>query len=162
MKCLAGNRTWDLWFEIWDPEMGFIVVIFTIPPSPSSISILMASSWYAGRSTWYIWRETWSEQKLRIQSWTARHERSHAVVSSPRSFFYFISFGWFSKTCYAMARSRPFIERRTGSGAYAAIGKRFSERISVGTWFKILSGDTDYSRIDLRGYQISSSLLAVL
>ncbi len=43
-----------------------------------------------------------------------------------------------------------------------SIGKRFSERISVGTWFKILSGDTDYSRIDLRGYQISSSLLAVL
>jgi hypothetical protein len=43
-----------------------------------------------------------------------------------------------------------------------SIGKRFSERILVGTWFKILSGDTDDGRIDLRGYQISASLSAVL
>ena len=43
-----------------------------------------------------------------------------------------------------------------------SIGKRFSERILVGTWFKIFSGDTDNGRIDLRGYQISASLLAVL
>lgn len=43
-----------------------------------------------------------------------------------------------------------------------SLGKRFSERILVGAWFKILSGDTDNGRIDLRGYQISASLLAVL
>ncbi len=44
----------------------------------------------------------------------------------------------------------------------ASIGKRFSDRITVGTWFKIMTGDTDDGRIDLRGYQISASLLAVL
>ncbi len=43
-----------------------------------------------------------------------------------------------------------------------SIGKRFSERILVGTWFKILSGDADNGRIDLGGYQISASLLAAL
>jgi len=43
-----------------------------------------------------------------------------------------------------------------------SIGKRFSDRILVGAWFKILSGDADNGRIDLRGYQISASLLAVL
>lgn len=43
-----------------------------------------------------------------------------------------------------------------------SIGKKFSERILVGTWFKIMTGDTDDGRIDLRGYQISASLMAVL
>ncbi|MGH8014815.1 MAG: hypothetical protein ACREBV_01340, partial [Candidatus Zixiibacteriota bacterium] len=44
----------------------------------------------------------------------------------------------------------------------ATIGKRFSERIMVGTWFKISAGDTDDGRIDLKGYQISASVLAIL
>lgn len=43
-----------------------------------------------------------------------------------------------------------------------SIGKKFSEKILFGTWFKILSGDADSGRINLRGYQISASLLAVL
>ncbi len=43
-----------------------------------------------------------------------------------------------------------------------SVGKRFSERIMVGSWFKILNGDTDDGRIDLRGYQISASVMAVL
>jgi hypothetical protein len=44
----------------------------------------------------------------------------------------------------------------------ASIGKVFTERILVGTWFKILTGDTDDGRVDLKGYQISTSITAVL
>jgi len=44
----------------------------------------------------------------------------------------------------------------------ATLGKRFSERIVVGTWFKIMTGDTDDGRIDLKGYQVSASLTALL
>ncbi|HEX2898049.1 MAG TPA: hypothetical protein VHP63_08385, partial [candidate division Zixibacteria bacterium] len=43
-----------------------------------------------------------------------------------------------------------------------SVGKKFSERILVGTWFKILTGDTDNGRVDLSGYQISASVKAVL
>jgi len=44
----------------------------------------------------------------------------------------------------------------------SSIGKRFSEKIMVGTWFKVMSGDTDDGRIDLKGFQISASIMAVL
>lgn len=44
----------------------------------------------------------------------------------------------------------------------ASIGKIFSKRILVGSWFKIMTGDTDDGRIDLKGYQISVSMTAVL
>jgi hypothetical protein len=44
----------------------------------------------------------------------------------------------------------------------ASIGKVFSERILFGTWFKVMTGDTDDGRIDLKGYQISASMTAVL
>lgn len=43
-----------------------------------------------------------------------------------------------------------------------SVGKKFSDRILVGSWFKILTGDTDNGRIDLSGYQISASVKAVL
>ncbi len=43
-----------------------------------------------------------------------------------------------------------------------SMGRKFSERIMVGTWLKIMSGDTDGGRINLQGYQISGSILAVL
>lgn len=44
----------------------------------------------------------------------------------------------------------------------ATISKVFSQNLSFGTWFKVYNGDTDGGRIDLLGYQVSASLMAVL
>ena len=43
-----------------------------------------------------------------------------------------------------------------------SISKVFSDKVRIGTWFKVYSGDTDGGRIDLLGYQVSASLTAVL
>jgi len=43
-----------------------------------------------------------------------------------------------------------------------SISKKLTDKINLGSWFKAMTGDADDSRIDLKGYQVSASITAVI